>query len=117
MGNEHEIVGNRKPAGRGRSARCVFANPERLDSLQRGMRCSLSQRERAGVRGKETQPTKTAGGILHAQLHRCPDSELTITSSAKLSDRGSASGRKVANYRLLHSRDEFPLTPALSIRW
>src|SRR5947209_7478704 len=45
----------------GRIVRCAFANPERLDSSQRGMRCPLSLRERARVRGNETQPTKTAG--------------------------------------------------------
>jgi hypothetical protein len=34
---------------RGRTVRCAFANPERLDSSQREMRCFLSLRER--VRG------------------------------------------------------------------
>jgi hypothetical protein len=53
MGNEHENVGNRKPLGRGRIARRAFANPERLDSLPRGMPCSLSLWERARVRGNE----------------------------------------------------------------
>jgi len=37
---------------RGRIVRCAFADPERLDSSPRGMRCSLSRRERARVRGK-----------------------------------------------------------------
>jgi len=71
-----------------------FANPERLDSSQRGMRDSLSQRERARVRGNETQPTKTAGRILPAQRERLSESELATTSSEKPVDRGSASGRK-----------------------
>jgi len=31
---------------RGRTVRCAFANPERLDSAPRGMRCSLRVRER-----------------------------------------------------------------------
>src|SRR2546427_2023110 len=30
---------------RGRTLRCAFANPERLDSSPRGMRCSLRERE------------------------------------------------------------------------
>src|SRR5437899_12923141 len=37
---------------RGRTVRGAFANPERLDSSPRGMRCSLSLRERARVRGR-----------------------------------------------------------------
>ena len=48
------------PLGRGRSARCVFADPERLDSLQRGMRCSLSLRQ-LGVRG--TRPSEWEGNL------------------------------------------------------
>jgi len=63
------------PLGRGRIARRAFANPERLDSSQRGTRRSLSLRERARVRGNETQATKTAGRILQAQLHRFLDSD------------------------------------------
>ncbi len=39
------------PLGRGRISRRAFANPERLDSPPRGIRCSLSLRERARVRG------------------------------------------------------------------
>src|SRR6266700_6153816 len=58
------------PNGRGRIVRRPLANPERLDSPQRGMRCSLSLRVR--VRGNETQPAKTAGRILQAQLHLLP---------------------------------------------
>src|SRR5437899_7405261 len=60
------------PLGRGRIARRAFANPERVDSSQRGVWCSLSRRERARVRGKETPPTKTAGRILQAQLDLLP---------------------------------------------
>src|SRR6266851_6223215 len=36
------------PLGRGRIVRRACANPERLDSSRRGMRCSLSQREGQG---------------------------------------------------------------------
>jgi hypothetical protein len=65
------------PLGRGGIARRAFANPGRLESSRRGMRCSLSQREivaarSARVRGNETQPTKAAGRILQAQLDRLP---------------------------------------------
>src|SRR6266852_1967225 len=61
------------PTGRGRIARRAFASPERLGSSPRGMRCPLSLRERARVRGNETPPTKTAGRILQAQLDRLPE--------------------------------------------
>src|SRR5712692_5746112 len=71
------------PLGRGRIACRACANPKRLDSSQRGTRCSLSLRERARVRGNETQPTETAGGILQAQLDRLRESKLAITSSAE----------------------------------
>src|SRR2546428_5954628 len=37
---------------RGRTVRCAFENPGRLDLSHRGMGCSLSLRERARVRGK-----------------------------------------------------------------
>ncbi len=67
------------PQSRGRIVRRAFANPERLDPSQRGMRCSLSLRERARVRGNETQPTQTAGRILQAQLDRLPDSVTRAT--------------------------------------
>ena len=33
---------------RGRTVRCAFANPERLDSSPRGMRCYLREREKGG---------------------------------------------------------------------
>src|SRR5207245_778381 len=71
------------PAGRGRIVRRVFANPERLDSSQRGMRHPLSLRERARVRGKETPPSKSAGTILPAQLDQLPESNLAITSRSR----------------------------------
>src|SRR5229473_208506 len=61
------------PLGRGRTVRGAFANPGRLDWLQRGTRCSLSLRERARMRGNQTLPTKTAGQILQAQLDRLPE--------------------------------------------
>ena len=57
----------------GRIVRRAFANPERLESSQRGMRRSLSLRERVRVRGNETPPTKLAGRILRAQLDRLPE--------------------------------------------
>ncbi len=44
------------PLGRGRIARRVFANPERLDSLQRGMRCSLSLRVPDGCTVETNSP-------------------------------------------------------------
>ncbi len=81
------------PNGRGRIVRRALGNPERLDSSQRGMRCSLSLRERVRVRGNETQPTKTAGPILQAQLDRLPESELAIASGAEPVDGGSARPR------------------------
>ena len=56
----------------GRISHRACANPERLDSPQRGMRCSLPEGE-GGVRGNETPPTKTAGRILQAQLDRFPE--------------------------------------------
>src|SRR5260370_22127832 len=56
--------------------------------------CSLSLRERARVRGNETQPTETAGRILQAQLDRFPESELAIPSSVEPVDGGSAPIRK-----------------------
>src|SRR6266849_3556641 len=55
---------------RGRIVRRAFANPERLDSSQCGMRCSLALRERARVRGNETPQSRTAGRILQAQADR-----------------------------------------------
>src|SRR6266702_2197618 len=58
------------PLGRGRISRRACANPRRLDSSRRGMRCSLSLRERVRVRGNEAPPTKSAGRILQAQLDR-----------------------------------------------
>ncbi len=56
------------PPGRGRIVRRAFANPERLDFSQRGMRCSLSLRERARVRGNEAPPTKTRSASLFSSF-------------------------------------------------
>src|SRR6266446_9717665 len=67
------------PQSSGRIVHRAFANPERLDSWRRGIRRSLSLRGRVRVRGNETQPTKTAGLIVQAQLYRLPESELAIT--------------------------------------
>src|SRR5713226_8282606 len=82
------------PLGRGRIVHRAFANPERLDTLPRGMRSSLSLGERARVRGNETEPTKTAGRIFEAQLDRLPESGLALTSSAAPVDGGGVHGRK-----------------------
>ncbi len=49
---------------------------------------------RAGVRGNETPPTKTAGRILQSQLDRLPESGLAITSSEKPIDGRRTRGRK-----------------------
>src|SRR6266849_3038802 len=58
------------------------------------MRRSLSQRERARVRGNETEPTKTAGRILPAQRERVSESELATTSSEKPVDGRRTRGRQ-----------------------
>src|SRR6266568_5259734 len=80
---------------RGKIARHAFANPERLESSQRGMRRSLSLRERVRVRGNETQPTETAGRILQAQPNRLPESDLATTSSAEPVASGSGRPRNL----------------------
>src|SRR5712692_6971112 len=77
------------PQRSGRIVRRAFANPERRDSSQRGMRCSLSLREivaarSARARGNETQPTKTAGPTLQAQLDRLPEPEKAAGYSGAL---------------------------------
>src|SRR6266567_2508673 len=56
--------------GRGRVVSRAGASPERLDSLQRVIRSSLSLRERARVRGNETPPTKTVGRIFLGKRSR-----------------------------------------------
>src|SRR5260370_10684592 len=86
------------PHRSGRIARRAFANPERLDSSPRGMRCSLSLREivaarSARVRGNGAQPTETAGRISQAQLERLAESELATRSSEKPVDGRSARAR------------------------
>ena len=83
------------PLGRGRIDRRGFADQERLDSSGRGMRYSLSLRERVRVRGNETQPTETAGRILQAQPDRLPESDLATTSSAEPVASGSGRPRKL----------------------
>ena len=99
------------PLGRGRISHRACANPERLDSPQRGMRCSLSQRERARVRGNETPPTKTAGRILQAQLDRFPE-PMDCATQKQISRRAL---RTTGVSRQVHWSFErcFPLTPAL----
>ena len=89
----------------------AFARTERLDSSQRRMRCSLSLRERARVRGKETQPTKTPGRILQAQPDRLPQSVGRATQK-QISRRAL---RTTGVSRQAHRCFErcFPLTPAL----
>ena len=57
----------------GRIVRRAVANPERLDSSQRGRRSPLSLRERVRVRGSEVQPIKTTGRILQARFDRLPE--------------------------------------------
>src|SRR6266571_3000338 len=49
------------PSGRGSIVGRAFANPSRLELLQRGPWFSLSLRERAGVRGSGPWKVKTAG--------------------------------------------------------
>src|SRR2546425_7476003 len=70
----------------GESPACAFANPERLDPSQRGMRCSLSLGERVRVRGNETQPSETVGRSLQAQLDRLPDC-VTRATQKQISQR------------------------------
>src|SRR5713226_7610039 len=82
------------PLGRGSVARRAFANPERLDLSPRGMRYSLSLRERVRVRGNGTPPTEAVGRILQAQLDRLPESKLAVTSSEKPVDGRRARDRK-----------------------
>src|SRR5437899_6279575 len=70
------------PLGRGRITRLAFANQERLDSLQRGMRCSLSPRERVRVRepdvanqngrtnfARSTRLAPRAGGLCYPKIN------------------------------------------------
>src|SRR6266851_4529967 len=84
---------------RGRTVRRVVADPERLDSSHRGMQCSLSLRERTRVRGNETQPTKTAGRILHAQLDRLfPDSATHPQTSSDIDFHRECPMMRECNY-------------------
>src|SRR5216684_7350876 len=82
------------PLGRGRIVRRAFADAGRLESSRRGMRGSLSLRERARVRGDETPPTKTDERVFQAQLDQLPESGLALTSSAAPVDGGGVHGRK-----------------------
>src|SRR5229473_1663063 len=82
------------PLGRGSVARRAFANPERLDLSPRGMRYSLSLRERVRVRGNGTQPTETARRLLQAQIDWLAESGLAIISSPEPVDGRRARGRK-----------------------
>ncbi len=50
---------------RGRTVRCAFANPARLDSSRRGMRCSLSLREIVATRSARV------GGTFQAASRNC----------------------------------------------
>src|SRR5438445_5814563 len=46
---------------RGRTERCAFSNPERVDSSPRGMRCSLSLREIVAARSARVKGRLLAG--------------------------------------------------------
>jgi hypothetical protein len=96
---------------RGRIFRRACANPERLDSSQRGMRSSLSLRERVRGRGNQTQPTKTTGRILQAQFDRLPE-PVACGTQKQISRRAL---RSTGVSRQAHWCFErcFPLTQAL----
>jgi len=89
------------PCGRERIAREACANPEQLDSSQRGMRFSLSPRERARVRGKAAYNCQGLGVS--------PDVGLCFPSLRVVDSIGSSPARWFAERF-------FPLTPALSPR-
>src|SRR5713101_919641 len=76
------------PCGRGRTVRCAFANPERLDSSPRGIRCSLSLRERARVRGTAACNCERLGTL--------PGLALCVPSLRVLDFIDSSQGRWVA---------------------
>src|SRR6266571_6587861 len=86
---------------RGRTVRCALANPERLDSSPRGMRSSLSLRERARVRGKAARNCQGPGAL--PGVERCFPS-LRVVDFIGSSQAGWFAERF------------FPLTPALSPR-
>src|SRR6266852_8645152 len=77
------------------------------------MRCSLSLRERARVRGNETPPTKTAGRILPTQIDRFPESVDCATQ--KQISRGALRTTGVSSQAHWCFERCFPLTPALSL--
>ncbi len=101
----HSSSANRSPfpspRGRGRIARRGFANPEPLDSSPRGMRNSLSLRERARVRGKAACNCQGLGALLGAGL--------CFPSLRVAKFIGSSKAR-------WFEERFFPLTPALSPR-
>src|SRR5713226_182358 len=70
---------------------------------------SLSLRERARLRGNETQPTKTAGRILPAQRERSSESGSATTSSEKPVDGRRARGRKRSGVSSVPSPSPRPL--------
>src|SRR5438552_1726039 len=86
------------PRRRGRIVRRTFANPKRLDSSQGGMRCSLSQRERARVRGKAA--CNSHGLVALPGVELCAPSLIDFI--------GSSPARWFAERF-------FPLTPSLSL--
>src|SRR6266852_3371218 len=105
MAMRHSSSANRSPfpspRGRGRIARRGFANPEPLDSSPRGMRNSLSLRERARVRGKAACNCQGLGALLGAGL--------CFPSLRVAKFIGSSKAR-------WFEERFFPLTPALSPR-
>src|SRR5216684_4175462 len=99
------------PLGRGRIVRRAFADAGRLESSRRGMRGSLSLRERARVRGNETPPTKTDERVFQAQLDQLPESGLAITSSAAPVEGGGTHGRKRIGFSSVASPSPRPSPP------
>src|SRR6266704_6915175 len=106
------ILPNRQPKLKRRSSQSAGAQGGFRNRCKRRSRRPVRlplQGERAGVRGNDTPPTKTAGRILQAQLDRLPDSALTITSSAKPVDGGRARGRKRIDVSSVASPSPRPL--------
>ena len=93
--------GNRPPRFRqSRASRLVAAREQ----------CSLSLRERARVRGNETQPSKTAGRILQAQLDRLHE---CAWISHRAQSPSMVEGRAIASALVV--RAFLPPHPALSL--
>src|SRR5713226_3844108 len=97
------------PSGRGSVARRAFANPERLDLSPRGMRYSLSLRERVRVRGNGTPPTETPRRLLQAQIDWLAEAGLAIISSPEPVDGRRARGRKRTGVSSMPSPSPRPL--------